>query len=339
MSDLLKSIQVNSSEFTWNCDQGVFSFDGASSILLWDDAVATLFRTIIEVSGEDTSTAVFEATGYRMGELVSDYYGNRFDLDDAITNYSDIYKSAGWGNITISHFSQEEKRIIVQLKNSWEHRIFQLLNREQALVLLPSHWAGVFSGLLKENMWYKMNKSQMDGYEWDEIEIFPSTITPNNNIHELARQKEQEYINELEIQVENRTKEMQTLIKHLSTPVMPVFKGVLAIPLVGSFNDDRFEDLLQKALYEFSKRRATYLLLDLTGISEFDSFIIFRLQGLIKAVNLLGGECILVGIGPSLSLQITNSGVDLTSIHTFATLEDGMEYAIDQLGYEIKLKE
>ncbi|WP_400241437.1 STAS domain-containing protein [Niallia sp. JL1B1071] len=90
---------------------------------------------------------------------------------------------------------------------------------------------------------------------------------------------------------------MSTLIKHLSTPVMPVMQGIIAIiSLIVKFNDERFEDLLQKGLKEFSERRASFLLLYLTGISEFDSFIIFRLQGLVKAIELIGGECVLVGI-------------------------------------------
>lgn len=89
-------------------------------------------------------------------------------------------------------------------------------------------------------------------------------------------------------------------------------------------------------MQEFSERRASYLLLDLTGISEFDQFIIFRLQELVKAIELIGGECVLVGINPDLSVQIIQSGVDLKDIHTFATLEQGIEYAIEALGYRIE---
>lgn len=57
---------------------------------------------------------------------------------------------------------------------------------------------------------------------------------------------------------------------------------------------------------------------------------------MVKAIELIGGECILVGINPHLSVQIIQSGVDLKHIHTFATLEQGIEYAIEALGYRIE---
>ncbi|MCM3031206.1 STAS domain-containing protein [Niallia sp. MER 6] len=338
MGDSIIRTQVDSTVFTWDKEKGVFTFDGAPSMLFWDSAIELFISTIIEISGEDVSNTVLEATGFRMGELVSSYYKDRIDTRNVLTQYIDIYRNAGWGKINVRHFCLEDKRMILQLENSWEHRIYQSLKKEQALVLLPSHWAGVFTGLLKENMWYKVNKSQLSGSEYDEIEIFPSTITPNDNIHELARQKEQAYISELEQKVADRTHELTDLVKHLSTPIMPVLKGILAVSLVGKFNDERFEGLLQTTLFEFSKKRASYLLLDMTAISEFDEYIVFRLHGLVKAVSLLGGECILVGISPTLGVQIVNSGVDLSTIPTFSTLEQGIEHAVDLLGYEIVKK-
>ncbi|MEY8742602.1 STAS domain-containing protein [Bacillales bacterium AN1005] len=338
MGDSIISTQVDNTVFTWNKDKGIFSFDGAQSVLFWDSAIELFISTIIEVSGNDVSNTVLEATGFRMGELVSSYYKDRIDTRDVIEQYMDIYRNAGWGKIKVTHFCLDEKKVILKLKNSWEHRIYQSMKKEQAIVLLPSHWAGVLTALFKENMWYKVNKSQLNGDEFDEIEIYPSSITPNDNIHQLARQKEQAYINQLEQKVEDRTQELSDLVKHLSTPIMPVMKGILAVSLVGKFNDERFEGLLQKTLFAFSKQRATYLLLDMTAISDFDEYIIFRLQGLVKAVALLGGECILVGISPTLGVQIINSGVDLRTIPTFSTLEQGIEHAIDKLGYEIVKK-
>jgi len=331
-----QKIQIKSSEFSWNSENGVFHFDGAPALLFWDNAFEIFLSTIMEISGPDASNAVFETTGFRMGLLVNDYYQNRFSIEEIIKKYSEIYSSAGWGNVTITAFNKEKQTVTVRLKNSWEHRIFQSLNPSQSAVLLPSHWAGVFSGLFKEKMWYELTKSQTRGDEYDELNIFVSNHTPHQSVHELVRGKETKYITELETIVEDRTKELSTLIRHLSTPVMPVMKGILAIPLIGKFNEERFEDLLQKGLQEFSERRASYLLLDLTGISEFDQFIIFRLQELVKAIELIGGECILVGINPHLSVQIIQSGVDLKHIHTFATLEQGIEYAIEALGYRIE---
>lgn len=335
MSDSIVRVKVNKNEFTWDKENGLFNFDGAPALLFWDTAIELFINTIMEVSGSDVSTTVFEATGFRMGQLVSSYYKNKFEIEEIITQYSDIYRNAGWGNVEISYFSLDEKKIVVRLQNSWEHRIFKSLTKNQASVILPSHWAGVFTGLLQENMWYKLTKNQLAGNEYDEVEIFRSNITPNQNIHALTRQKEQRYINELEEQVDKRTEELTSLVKTLSTPVLPVLPGILVIPLVGIFNDERMEDLTQKALFEFVKQRANYLLLDLTAIRGFDEYIVDRLQKLVKAVELVGGKCVLVGISPSFSLQIIQSGIHLKEIPSFSTLEQGVAFALEQTGFEI----
>jgi rsbT co-antagonist protein RsbR len=335
MSDSHVHVQVDTNEFIWNKKEGLFTFDGAPALLFWDSAIELFLKTIEEVSGSEVSTTVFEATGYRMGHLVSSYYAGRFDIEEVLEEYGNIYRNAGWGKVTIADYSLDEKKAIVQLKNSWEHRIFNSMDREQAGVLLPSHWAGVFSGLFKENMWYKINQSQLNGHAYDEIEIFASSTTASENIHNLARQKEKQYINELETKVEQRTEELSSLVRDLSSPVIPVLKDILVIPLIGKFSEDRFDELLQKSLFEFSRHQATYLLIDLTGITNFDEFTVHGLQRLIKAINLLGGECILVGISASLSIQITNSNVDMTGITSFSTLQHGVQYALEQNGFDI----
>jgi len=137
MSDSILRIQVNKNEFAWNKENGLFKFDEAPALLFWDTAIELFMDAIMEVSGPDVSTTVFEATGFRMGQLVSSYYKDRFDIEEISTEYSDIYRNAGWGNIEVSFFSI----VIVRLQNSWEHRILKALDHNQA----SSHWAGVFA--------------------------------------------------------------------------------------------------------------------------------------------------------------------------------------------------
>ena len=217
MSNSNYQIKVNKNEFVWNSQEGELTFDGAPALLFWDSAIELFLKTIEEISGSDVSKTVYEVTGFRMGHLVSSYYEGRTDVVELLNEYSDIYKSAGWGVFEIHDYSYEEKRAVVRIRNSWEHRIFKLADRAKSGVLLPSHWAGIFSGLFKQDMWYKMVKSQQEGHEYDEVEIFQSTVTTSQNIHELARKKEQENIIELEKKVEARTEELSSLVQELSS--------------------------------------------------------------------------------------------------------------------------
>lgn len=332
-------IKVNKNEFVWNGQEGELTFDGAPALLFWDSAIELFLNTIEEISGNDVSKTVYEVTGFRMGMLVSSYYEGRTDVVQLLSEYSDIYKSAGWGVAEIQEYSYEEKRAIVRIRNSWEHRIFKMTGKNEAGVLLPSHWAGIFSGLFKQDMWYKMVKSQQDGHEYDEVEIFPSSVTISQNIHKLARKKEQESILELEQKVEARTKELNSLVQELSSPVIPVLNGILVIPLIGQYNEDRLSSMMEKALVETTRRKAKYLLIDLTGIKHVDPYTIHGIQKLIQSVRLIGGQCFIVGVSAELSLQILGSNVNLEGIESFSSLQQGVEYAIQQNGYELVKKQ
>lgn len=332
-------IKVNKNEFTWNSQEGELSFDGAPALLFWDSAIELFLKTIEEISGNDVSKTVYEVTGFRMGQLVSSYYEGRTDVVELLNEYSGIYKSAGWGIFEIHQYSYEEKRAVVRIRNSWEHRIFKLSDKNKAGVLLPSHWAGIFSGLFKQDMWYKMVKSQLQGHEYDEIEIFPSTITVTHNIHELSRKKEQESIRELEKKVEERTEELNSLVQELSSPIIPVLKDILVIPLIGKYNDDRLTRMIEKALVELTRLKAKYLLIDLTGIKQVDPYTIHGIQKLIQSIRLIGGKCFIVGVSAELSIHILSSNVNLEGIQSFSSLQQGVEYAIQQNGYELVEKE
>ncbi|WP_144475805.1 STAS domain-containing protein [Cytobacillus oceanisediminis] len=331
-------LKVNKNEFVWNSLGGELTFDGAPALLFWDSAIELFLKTIEEISGNDVSKTVYEVTGYRMGHLVSSYYEGRTDVVELLNEYSDIYKSAGWGVFEIHDYSYEEKRAVVRIRNSWEHRIFKLADKNKVGVLLPSHWAGIFSGLFQQDMWYKMTKSQLHGHEYDEVEIFPSDITISQNIHLLARKKDQESIIDLENKVKERTEELSSLVQELSSPIIPVLKDILVIPLIGKYNEERVSNMLEKSLTEVTRLKAKYLLIDLTGIKQVDSYSIHGIQKLIQAIRLIGAKCFIVGVSSELSIQILRSNINLDGIQSFSSLQQGVEYAIQQNGYELVKK-
>ncbi|WP_156291634.1 STAS domain-containing protein [Oceanobacillus salinisoli] len=339
MSESRVKVQIDKNEFVWEKDQGTFKYDGASSLLFWDSAMEIMLQTIEEVSGSNVSKTVLEATGFRMGKLVSEYYKDRIDVDNILEEYSNIYRNAGWGIITFSSYSFENKRAIVRSRNSWENRILSFSDRTKTGAILPSQWAGLFSGLFKENMWYQINKSQLNGDEFDEIEVFPSSITPSKNIHNITRQKEHQYIDELEEMVQLRTQELSTLVNELSSPVIPVLEDILIMPLIGKFNEERFSNVIEKALDEFSTRGAEYLLIDLTGINEFDDFTVQSINHLIESIKLLGGECIVVGISPKLGTKMVALRVEINDVNCYSSLRQGILFALKQSGYHIVKKD
>ncbi|KSU84539.1 Anti-anti-sigma regulatory factor (antagonist of anti-sigma factor) [Fictibacillus enclensis] len=329
------SIQVNNNEFVWNQENGLLTFDGAPSLLFWDSAIELFLKTIEEVSGKDVSRTVYETTGYRMGSLVTSYYSGRRGIEHLSAGYNNIYRNAGWGNFEVIHLSLEDQTAVVRLTNSWEHRIF----KGNKGVLLPSHWAGIFSGIFERDMWYKVKSSAvLDGKQVDEIEIFPSDFTVTDNIHDLARRKERESIKELENLVSSRTEELSSMIKELSTPVIPVLNDILVIPLIGKFNEERLADLIEKTLYELMRQKARFVLIDMTGLKNVDGHILEGILQVIQAIKLLGADGYLVGISRDVTIQIVKSAINLNEIQSFSSLQKGVEYAVKQNGYALVKK-
>lgn len=339
MTNTNLKIKVNQNELIWDEENGLITFDGAPSLLFWDSAIELFFNTIEEVSGSDVSKTVYEVTGYRMGQLVSSYYQGRTDIEQILFEYRDIYKTAGWGDFILTYFSFEKKKVVVRLKNNWECRVIKATNKENRNVLLPSHWAGVFSGLLEQNLWYIVtNKETIVTDDFVEIEIFPSNRTPQKNIHDLARQKEQQSIMELEEKVKERTEELSLLVKELSSPIIPVLDGILVVPLIGKYSEDRLYSLIENALFEITRQKAKILLIDVTAIKHVNDLSINDIRRLIECVRLLGAECFIVGISPKIAIEVINSRVDAFKVRTFSTLQQGVEFAIGLNGYQLVKK-
>ncbi|WP_251032385.1 STAS domain-containing protein [Mesobacillus foraminis] len=128
---------------------------------------------------------------------------------------------------------------------------------------------------------------------------------------------------------------MQNLVKEQSSPVIPVLEGIVVVPMIGTYDKDRAEDLVVNILNGLGKHKAHFLLLDLTGlkgISEYTSALIFKLG---SAANLLGTEVILVGITPELAIVIIENMTSLRKFECLQTLQHGIYYALGKSGRSI----
>lgn len=116
---------------------------------------------------------------------------------------------------------------------------------------------------------------------------------------------------------------------------IPVLEGILVIPLIGKYNQERLSDLVENALIEISRQKANYLLIDVTSVTSVDEFTMFGIQKLIESVRLLGAECFIVGISSKLAIEITNTNLNMSEVRTFSTLQKGVEAVIGLNGFEL----
>ncbi|MCZ8537352.1 hypothetical protein M9R32_09185 [Paenisporosarcina quisquiliarum] len=172
MPQSFSQMKINSDEFNWSNEEGLLKYNEVPTILIWYKSLEILLMTMDELTGIEKTNDVLQAFGFRLGQMVGQNYSGRNDLENILIEYSDLYRNAGWGNVKISTFSKEEKRVVLELHNSWEKIVFKNLSKEQESIILPNLWAGLMSELLQENMEYKLLRKSSIGDEYEELQMF-----------------------------------------------------------------------------------------------------------------------------------------------------------------------
>lgn len=117
-------------------------------------------------------------------------------------------------------------------------------------------------------------------------------------------------------------------LDELSTPLIPLAAGVLAMPVVGSIDSLRADQILETLLEGIIKHRAHTAILDITGVRVVDVQVASGLVGAARAARLLGARVLLTGIRPEVARMLVGLDTDLTGVVTLGTLESGIAYAL-----------
>lgn len=333
-----KSVNVGGIELKWDLEKGEALFEGGDVVLFWTTAMETFFDTIKDISGLEATQLVLETTGFRQGVIVGDGFKDmkQIDTSNVVEWISNTYAPAGWGKVEIVKMDAEKNTFTMHIQNDWEYKMNLLKNKDSEGIFVPSHYAGVLTGLFGINFWYKIIQYQKEDVPYSIVEYFPSDVTVQQNIHELSRKQEADQIRKLEALVDEHTKSLQSLVKELSSPIIPVLEGIIVVPMIGSYDEQRTEDLIYKTLSELPKHKANYLLIDLTGlnqhITEHTASLIDKLGA---SARLLGTEVILVGISPELAIIIAQSQNSLKTFESLQSLQHGIYYALGRSGRKI----
>ena len=120
-------------------------------------------------------------------------------------------------------------------------------------------------------------------------------------------------------------KKKENLLKELSVPILHIWEKTIALPLLGEFNENRGDDMISCVLKECTSYDIEYVLIDFSGVHNFDDGIDQKVQELRDCLQLIGTECILVGITPKLAMAF---GEVNKNMHTFSTSHAGLRYII-----------
>ncbi|GFE68960.1 STAS domain-containing protein [Chroococcus sp. FPU101] len=131
----------------------------------------------------------------------------------------------------------------------------------------------------------------------------------------------------------------QEELLELSTPVVQLWDGILALPIIGTLDSNRTQTMMESLLQEIVETKAELAIIDITGVPTVDTLTAQHLLKTVTAARLMGAECIISGIRPQIAQTIVYLGVDLSDVVTKASLADAFALALKHLGLKITKRE
>jgi rsbT co-antagonist protein RsbR len=129
--------------------------------------------------------------------------------------------------------------------------------------------------------------------------------------------------------------EQRRTLAEVQTPVIQVWEGVLALPIVGSLDTARAQEMTEALLERVVQTGSEIVLLDITAVPVVDTSVAKHLLETVAAARLLGAEVLVVGLSTRTALTLVHLGIDLAGVTTRITMAKGLELAFARLGLEV----
>lgn len=127
-------------------------------------------------------------------------------------------------------------------------------------------------------------------------------------------------------------------MNEISTPVIRVWEGVLALPIIGTLDSERTQIIMESLLQEIVDTESSIAILDISGVPAVDTLVAQHLIKTVNATRLMGAECIISGIKPEIAQTIVHLGINLEGVQTKATLASALKQAFNKMNLVVAKK-
>ena len=134
---------------------------------------------------------------------------------------------------------------------------------------------------------------------------------------------------------ESVIKRQQEELLELSTPVVKLWDGVLALPMIGTLDSQRTQVVMESLLQRIVDTGAEIAIIDITGVPTVDTLVAQHLLKTVTAIRLMGADCIISGVRPQIAQTIVHLGLDLQGVITKANLADALALSLKRLGVTV----
>jgi rsbT co-antagonist protein RsbR len=204
------------------------------------------------------------------------------------------------------------------------------LSRSRALLGFGADETATFVFSLKRPLFTRLQQ-QLDSQQhalagelWRTTELFDSLGLRTFSIFQKAR--------------EDVIQRQQLELLELSTPVIKLWDGILALPVIGTLDSTRTQIVMETLLQRIVETGSEIAIIDITGVPTVDTLVAQYLIKAVTAIRLMGADCIISGIRPQIAQTIVHLGVDLSFVTTKASLADALSLALKRTQYSVQRK-
>jgi len=260
--------------------------------------------------------------------------------------WGNALEKAGWGTFELVMCDRAACRAIVVVRSPWEFKLQQGLESRWGCPFIAGKLTRIFSRAFGVNCRVdEVSRAGDDGSLSVEFHVYRSGTTIAEELDALRMRRREE--DDLALREVNRAlvehvdvvHRQEDVIRAMHAPILKVWKGVLAVPIVGPFDDQRRTEIIQNLLSaiaqsresrESRESRARYAILDLTGVDAIDGTTAAHVTRISRAVALLGAECVVCGIQPAVAAAMSQTVRDGEKVRTFATMESALMVVIGE---------
>ncbi|HEY0836977.1 MAG TPA: STAS domain-containing protein [Azospirillum sp.] len=159
----------------------------------------------------------------------------------------------------------------------------------------------------------------------------PATINMHRLVDAMGLHSMDAFIGRREQIIRRQSQELLDL----SVPVVPLWEGILSLPIIGTLDSNRAQAITEKLLFEIARTGSRYAILDISGVPTVDTQTAQHLAKTVAAARLMGAECVITGIRPAIAQVMVALGINLSTIETRFSLAEGLRHCFAKLNYSV----
>lgn len=337
------SYLIEGVEFVWDLAAGELRRNGyATTALFRDSSLASLLAGFQAMVGTERFALAQQAEGRRGTGEDWQIITEAPSFEQGFERMASIAAVAGWGRWSLREVDHTNQRLVVRVDNGWEAQVQKSLGVVWGSNLIAGKFGDFATRLFGTNCWAEQTHFLAGGDAYDEFVAAPSARDIDEEIRRIA-ETEAATRTDLERALGERRRAQAELesslalirsqqrdIAKLSAPVLYVWDGILAVPLVGTLSSERAADVTERVLASVTEQEAHTVVLDVTGIENIDAHAVDALLKLAGGIKLLGGRTLLSGARAEMAQLAATGEVSLGDLLPFRTMQDAIKWCLQE---------